>query len=170
MSREDRLKYILRNAIIAYEFELESQGYQSEDVIHSVVLNELEITEEEYREIMRYHFKKPAIFSRLYGRTHICDHPVYNRCTLYEIGDKGLAVIQQRFDPSDKSTKWTEIDPWFTDVLYLHPKFKEFFDKRAGEKIGDIYPTVTLRQIMWALKMKPLKRERWETVFDRRDI
>jgi hypothetical protein len=23
---------------------------------------------------------------------------------------------------------------------------------------------------MWALKMKPLKRERWETCFDRRDI
>ena len=23
---------------------------------------------------------------------------------------------------------------------------------------------------MWALKMKPLPRERWETVFDRRDI
>lgn len=170
MSREDRLKYILRNAIIAYEFELESQDYQSEDVIHAVVLNELEITEEEYREIMRYHFKKPAIFSSLYGRTHICDHPVYNRCTVYEIDGKGLAVIQQKFDPSDKSTKWTDIDPWFTDVLYLHPKFKEFFDKRAGEKIGDIYPTVTLRQIMWALKMKPLKRERWETVFDRRDI
>ena len=39
MSREDRLKYILRNAIIAYEFELESQDYQSEDVIHSVVLD-----------------------------------------------------------------------------------------------------------------------------------
>lgn len=119
---------------------------------------------------MRYHFKKPAIFSSLYGRTHICDHPVYNRCTLYEIGDKGLAVIQQRFDSINKSTLWTEIDPWLTDALYLHPKFKEFFDERSGEKIGDIYPTVTLRQIMWALKMKPLKRERWETVFDRSDI
>jgi hypothetical protein len=23
---------------------------------------------------------------------------------------------------------------------------------------------------MWALKMKPIKRERWETCFDRRDI
>ena len=29
------------------------------------------------------------------------------------------------------------------------------------------YPTVTVRQIMWALRMKPIKRERWETVFDR---
>ena len=120
--------------------------------------------------VMRYHFKKPAIFSSLYGRTHICDHPVYNRCTVYEIDGKGLAVIQQRFNSINKSTRWTEIDSWLTDALYLHPKFKEFFDKRAGEKIGDIYPTVTLRQIMWALKMKPLKKERWETVFDRCDI
>lgn len=33
-----------------------------------------------------------------------------------------------------------------------------------------LYPTVTVRQIMWALKMKPIPRERWETVFDRREI
>ena len=165
-----RLKYILRNAIIAYEFELENQNYKSEDELHAVVLNELKITEEEYKEIMRYHFKKPAIFSSLYGRSHICNHPVYNRCTVYEIGGKGLAVIQQRFDSTNKSTRWMEIDPWLTDALYLHPKFKQFFDERAGVKDGDIYPTVTLRQIMWALKMKPLKRERWETVFDRKDI
>ena len=25
-------------------------------------------------------------------------------------------------------------------------------------------------RFMWALKLKPIKRERWETVFDRRDI
>lgn len=81
-----------------------------------------------------------------------------------------MAVIQQRFNSTNKSTRWTEIDPWLTDALYLHPKFKQFFDERAGVKVGDIYPTVTLRQIMWALKMKPLKRERWETVFDRKDI
>jgi len=31
-------------------------------------------------------------------------------------------------------------------------------------------PTVTVRQIMWALKMKPIKKEKWETCFDRRDI
>ena len=35
---------------------------------------------------------------------------------------------------------------------------------------NDLYPTVTIRQIMSALKMKPLKKERWETVFDRRII
>ena len=33
-----------------------------------------------------------------------------------------------------------------------------------------LYPTVTIRQIMWALKIKPIPKERWETVFDRSDI
>jgi hypothetical protein len=106
----------------------------------------------------------------MYGKTHICDHPAYDRCTLFEIGDEGLAIIQQRFEPETKSTYWSEVDPWLTDDIYLHPQFKEFFDKRAGVATDGLYPTVTVRQIMWALKMKPLPKERWETVFDRRDI
>lgn len=119
---------------------------------------------------MRYHFEKPTIYLSLYGRVYICNHPVYSRCTLYEIGDKGLAVIQQRFNSDNKSTSWCEIDDWITDALYLHPGFKEYFDKRAGNCTGGLYPTVTIRQIMWALKMKPMQRQRWETVFDRKDI
>ena len=119
---------------------------------------------------MRYHYEKPSIYLSMYGSTHICDHPVYNDCTLFKIEDRGLAVIQQRYDPDTKNTYWGEIDPWLTDTLYLHPKFKEFFDERSSEGKDDIYPTVTIRQIMWALKMKPMKKERWETCFDRRNI
>lgn len=119
---------------------------------------------------MRYHYAKPSIYLSMYGKIYICDHPVYNRCTLFEIDDRGLAVIQQRFDDVTKSTIWTEIDPWLTDSLYLKQGFKEYFEERAGKADKGLYPTVTIRQIMWALKMKPLKRERWETVFDRRVI
>ena len=119
---------------------------------------------------MRYHHEKPPIYLSRYGQTYICDHPVYSRCTLYKIRDKGLAVIQQRYNPNNKTTWWSELDPWLTDCLYLHPKFKSFFDERAGELCDGLYPTVTIRQIMWALKMKPIKRERWETCFDRREI
>ena len=119
---------------------------------------------------MRYHYEKPNIYASMYGETYICNHPVYSRCTLFQIGENGLAVIQQRYNQESKSTIWTEIDPWLTDSLYLHPKFKAFFDERSGKCSYDLYPTVTIRQIMWALKMKPLPRERWETVFDRRDI
>lgn len=119
---------------------------------------------------MRYHYEKPVIFTSMYGITYTCNHPVYNECTLYQIDSKGLGVIQQRYDESTKTTWWTEIDPWLTDLLYLHPKFKQFFDERAGECKDGLYPTVTIRQIMWALKLKPVQRERWETCFDRKDI
>ena len=119
---------------------------------------------------MRYHYNKPDHYTSMYGRTYSCDHPVYNSCTLYKIGEKGLAVIQQRYISETKSTYWTDIDPWMVDALYLHPGFKKFFDERASECVNGLYPTVSIRQIMWALKMKPLKRERWETCFDRRNI
>lgn len=46
---------------------------------------------------MRYHYEKPTIYLSMYGKRYICDHPVYDSCTLFEIGDKGLAVIQQRY-------------------------------------------------------------------------
>lgn len=119
---------------------------------------------------MRYHYKKPSIFVSMYGKVYSCNHPVYSRCTLFQIGDKGLVVIQQRFDPSTKSTYWTELDSWLTDDIYLNPNFKEYFDKRSGKCTDGLYPTVTVRQIMWALKMKPIPRESWETYFDRSNI
>ncbi len=119
---------------------------------------------------MRYHYDKPDHYTSMYGQIYICNHPVYSRCTLYKIGDVGLAVIQQRYDKRSKCTWWTEIDPWLVDTLYLHSGFKKFFEERSGEREEGLYPTVSIRQIMWALKMKPIPRERWETCFDRRDI
>ena len=119
---------------------------------------------------MRYHYEKPKLYSSRYRKRYVCDHPVYNVCTLYLIGDRGLAVIQQRFDPLTKTSSWGELDPWLVDELYLHPGFKEFFDERSKPCRDGLYPIVTVRQIMWALKMKPIRRERWETVFDRREI
>lgn len=89
---------------------------------------------------MRYHFEKPENYSHMYGKIYICNHPVYNRCTLYLIGKKGLAVIQQRRIPETKSTYWTEIDPWLVDALYLNEGFKKFFDDRAGECEDNLYP------------------------------
>lgn len=79
-------------------------------------------------------------------------------------------MIQQRFDPARKCTWWSDIDPWVTDSIYLNERFKAFFDSRCGVSKNGLYPTITVRQLMWALKMKPLPKERWETVFDRKDI
>lgn len=119
---------------------------------------------------MRYHYEKPTIYLSIYGEAYECNHPIYDTCTLFKIGNQGLAVIQQRFDHRTKQTWWSEIDPWLNDDIFLHPGFKDYFEERAGMCTDGLYPTVTVRQLMWALKMKPIPKESWETVFDRRSI
>ena len=119
---------------------------------------------------MRYHHEDPSIVKPIYGEIYMCAHPVYLACTLYRIDKRGLAVIQQRFEPNRRHTWWGPIDDSLRNELYLHPKFLQYFNKRAKELDDGLYPTVTIRQIMWALKMKPLKREPWETYFDHSPI
>lgn len=125
---------------------------------------------------MRWHYDEfgKTMVSRTWDwESYECDHPVYNRCTLYRVGDIGLAVIQQRYRISARGAKltyWTPVDPILASDICNHSKFQEYFAKRARRPVNGIYPTVTVRQIMWALRMKPLKKERWETVFDRKEI
>lgn len=119
---------------------------------------------------MRYHFEKSEAYQVKHGEIYICNHPVYNRYTLFRTKNRGLSVIQQRFDRVTKRTWWGEIDPWLMEALYNHKNFSLFFDKMSGPNKDNLYPTVTIRQIMWALRMKPLEKGRWETVFDRKTI
>ncbi len=119
---------------------------------------------------MRYHTEPPDSYSTNYGETYICNHPVYSKCTLFLLDNRGLAIIQQRFNPANKQTWWSSIDPWLNDLIYLNPGFPKYFDQHSWYAEDGLYPTVSIRQIMWALKMKPLKRERWETVFDRKEV
>ena len=55
---------------------------------------------------MRYHYEKPSIYLSMYDSTYICDNPAYSKCTLFIIKDKGLAVIQQKYDKKTKLTTW----------------------------------------------------------------
>lgn len=114
-----------------------------------------------------YHEYKQTRRINNYGSTYKCNHVVYNKCTLYLIGNKGLAVIQQRYDWKTKRTWWGEIDDELINEIFLNSKFKDYFNSHAGEIKNNLYPTVTVRQLMWGLKMKPIKREAWETVFDK---
>jgi hypothetical protein len=50
---ENRLLSILKNAIVAYEFELEQQDYETEEELHKVVLNEFGMTENEYNHVFK---------------------------------------------------------------------------------------------------------------------
>lgn len=51
-NKEDRKNRILRNAIYAYESELDTQGYENEEEMHKVLLNKFGMTESEYMEVM----------------------------------------------------------------------------------------------------------------------
>ena len=117
--------------------------------------------------IMRYHYEPPKRYFANYGKLHICNHPVYSRCTLYFERGVGLAVVQQRFNPDTKSTYWSEIDPWLNDALYFNDGFRDYFYTHSAKSNDGIFPTVPIRKLMWALRMKPLPKERWETTFDR---
>lgn len=43
---------------------------------------------------MWYHYEKPTIYSKMYETTYTRNRPVYNKCTIFTIGTRGLAVIQ----------------------------------------------------------------------------
>lgn len=107
----------------------------------------------------------------LFGNTYFCNHPLYSSCTLYKAGSKGLAVIQQRFDKVTKRSWWSEIDRELVNDIYEAPNFEAFFEKYAGSiDSSNCFPTVTVRQIMWAMRLKPLPKQCWETAFDHKPL
>lgn len=122
---------------------------------------------------MRYYSDIPYAKDTPFSRMYECPaHPVYRRCTLFERGGKGLAIIQQHYIQSVRFTWWGEVDPGIANRVYLHKDFqKKIFRKFAAPPDADgCYPTLTIRQVMWALRMKPISKERWETVFDRKPV
>jgi hypothetical protein len=115
---------------------------------------------------MRYYYTPQG--NRPAGEVYICNHPLYNSCTLYREGELGLAVIQQRFNSRFKCTWWGPIDMKLSGDIYQQEGFREYFLKNSSVGISGIYPTVEVRKIMWALRMKPLIMHPWETKFDAR--
>lgn len=112
--------------------------------------------------LMRYFYERPTEYFITKGFTYRCNHPTYNSCTLYLKDNKGLSVIQQRFNPRLKITWWGPIDPWLVDDIFNRPGFADYFEKNSENCKDGLYPTVKVREIMWALKMKPIRREYWE--------
>ena len=113
--------------------------------------------------IMRYFYDRQTVLRPNHGEVYKCNHPLYNRCTLYTNGDRGIAVIQQRFNRELKYSWWSSIDLCLVDDIYNAEGFNSFFEENATEPDENgLYFTVEVRKLMWALRMKPLKREYWE--------
>ena len=111
---------------------------------------------------MKYFYKRPDKWIGV-GILYRCDHPMYNSCTLFKIEERGLAIIQERFNEKTKARWWSAVDPWLASDIYFSPGFRDLFDKYAGmtDKNG-LYPTIQVRKAMWELRLKPLKKEFWE--------
>ena len=113
---------------------------------------------------MKYYYEKPEVWVGA-GKTYSCNHRFYNTCTLFCDDEKGLAIVQERFNKETKARWWGPVDPWLAGDIFLHPEFNEFFEENAAEPTATgLYPTFPVRKIMWALRMKPLRKEFWEEV------
>ena len=107
---------------------------------------------------MKYYYQKPNIIpDQLYGETIVLDHPIYKMGTQFIQNGSGLVIVQKRF--TAKYAYWDKIDPWLANDIYCHPKFQEYFLKNSR---SENFPIIPIRQVMWALRMKPLEKEFWE--------
>ena len=113
---------------------------------------------------MRKFYEKPEYVLN-YGDAYVCDHPRYNVCTLFSDKEgKGIAVIQQRYDPKTKHTWWGVIDKWLASDIYINNNFKKFLKENAAfPDENGLYPTFEVRKLMWQLRMCPMKKEDWES-------
>ena len=119
---------------------------------------------------MKGHHKRVSKFNRLCNaKLYKCNHPIYDKCTLFILEGfegYGLAVIQQRFNDSEKISWWGPIDPYLTEDISNAKSFTDFFIRHAGLAENGIYPTIEIRKLMYALGMKPLVKEYWEVKLD----
>ena len=88
---------------------------------------------------------------------------MFNRCTLFELDDLGLIIIQEHFNEKIKARWWGAVDPWLAYDIFNNPNFGEFLYNNAAKcDENKLYPVFTVRKVMYALKMKPLKKAFWE--------
>ena len=115
-------------------------------------------------DFMKYFYEKPEAWDHEGWRIYKCEHPMYNRCTIYLDSDgRGLAVVQKHWNEQSKSIWLGSIDPWLASDIYHHNNFWKVFAELAEEKDEkELYPVINVRTMMWRLRMKPLKKEYWE--------
>ena len=103
-----RLTQILQCAIIAYESELDDQGYECEEELHKVLLNEFSMSEDEYQKIS----KSRRGGRRLSANVHVIPDAEYE--VLQKYLDEGTILVRQSV--ANEIKEKTGEDP---DGLYL---------------------------------------------------
>lgn len=112
---------------------------------------------------MKYYYERPKTWT-IRGDIYRANNPLFNKATLLKRGELGLIVIQQRFNPVTKHLWWADVDPWIVSDILENENFDEVFFKLASQKFpGGDFPIIKLRKLMWELRMKPLKKDFWES-------
>lgn len=109
---------------------------------------------------MKYHYEKTEYGKPMYGRMVEIKDDIHTFGTLFEKDGKGVILVQKRF--VCKCLYWDRIDYWLANDIYEHPKFTAWFEQHATE---ENYPIFPVRSVMWALRMKPLPKQKWEDAF-----
>lgn len=109
---------------------------------------------------MRYHREENKDISYSDARL---SHPLYSKSTVFKLDDIGLSVVRLHFNEKTRLFWWDAVDLFLAHEIATHPDFKKYLEKH-GDKVDakGFYPTVNVRKVMWALRMKPLKKEWWE--------
>ncbi len=102
-----RLREILRHAILAYECELDNQGYESVEELHRVLLNEFSMTEKEYKTITKRRGGR-----KMSAVVHVIPDAEYE--ILQKYLDEGAVLVRQSI--ADEIREKTGEDP---DGLHL---------------------------------------------------
>ena len=113
---------------------------------------------------MKYYYKPSTDVSAGAGEIYICNHPLFNRATLFKQHERGLLLVQEHYNKKTKARLWGPVVPWLSYDIYANANFDRFFDENASEiDKNSLYPIFPVRKVMWALRMKPLQREEWES-------
>lgn len=116
--------------------------------------------------IMKYYYEPSDNAQVGAGEIYICDHPLFNKGTLFRIGSKGLIIVQEHYNKKTKARWWGPVVPWLSYDIYTNSNFASFFEKTASEcDENGLFPVISVRKVMWALRMKPLRKELWENGF-----
>lgn len=67
--------------------------------------------------------------------------------------------MQKRYNRKLKIFWYGPIESWLADEVQGQDGFDAYFAKNAAKGTDGLYPTVEIRRLMWALKMKPLRKD-----------
>ena len=116
---------------------------------------------------MKYFYEEKRDDRKLSGIIYIhrAGSFLFSDGTLFLKDGKGLIVVRKYFDKVRKICYYGPISRGLANDIFTHERFCEVFADYAHKRGKDGYPFIDVRKFMWALRMKPLKKDIFEFFF-----